>query len=145
MGLTPRFTPAEVRKALEKKLVLIEKSVVRRLQYLGEMCVNEARQSGSYRDFSGNLRNSVGYVVIANGKIVFSSLSKKGAQNVTPTLVAEATARHSSSYALVIVAGMNYASYVEAKGRVVLASAEKFAEKEMPKLLRELSMKIEGM
>jgi hypothetical protein len=38
---------------------------------------------------------------------------------------------------LVVTAGMNYATYVEAKGRDVLASAELLAERKLPKILSD--------
>ena len=41
-------------------------------------------------------------------------------------------------YALVVVAGMNYAAYVEAKGYNVLSSAEHLAERELPRMLDKL-------
>jgi len=36
------------------------------------------------------------------------------------------------------VAGMNYAIYLEAKGRDVLTSAEQLAQQELPRMLSEL-------
>ena len=39
---------------------------------------------------------------------------------------------------IVVVAGMNYAAYVEAKGYNVLASAEHLAERELPRMLEKL-------
>lgn len=46
---------------------------VRALSYLGELCVIEARnrpQEISWYDRSGNLRSSIGYAIIHNGKIL---------------------------------------------------------------------------
>ena len=44
---------------------------------------------------------------------------------------------------LVVTAGMNYALYVESKGRDVLTSAEHLAQQELPKMLQKLVSNIE--
>ena len=36
--------------------------------YVGERCVTEARKAGEYNDITGNLRSSIGYVVLVNGR-----------------------------------------------------------------------------
>ena len=52
--------------------------------------------------------------------------------------VAENIGKETKGVALVVVAGMNYAAYVEAKGYNVLASAEHLAERELPRMLEKL-------
>ena len=46
--------------------------------------------------------------------------------------------KETKGVALVVVAGMNYAAYVEAKGYNVLSSAEHLAERELPRMLEKL-------
>ena len=36
---------------------------------IGERCITEARDNGSYADRTGNLRNSVGYMVLLDGVV----------------------------------------------------------------------------
>ena len=65
---------------------------------------------------------------------------QEGALSIT-----EIAAKYPKGYVLVVVAGMNYAVYVESKGRDVLTSAEKLAETELPKMLRQLKDNIRKM
>ena len=37
---------------------------------VGERCIIEARDNGAYTDRTGNLRNSVGYVVLLNLSLI---------------------------------------------------------------------------
>lgn len=116
------------------------------LNYVGLECVKEARQNGGYTDRTGNLRSSVGYVVLENGVPI-----KKGgfqkvlatateAQTKSETLISKLSATYKTGLVLVVVAGMNYAAYVEAKGYNVLNSAETLAKKLVPKMLKELDL-----
>ena len=61
-------TNAEIEKYLRKELAKRRRAIIRNLRYLGEKCINEARDSGSYSDRTGNLRASIGYVLVSNGK-----------------------------------------------------------------------------
>lgn len=44
--------------------------IIARFQQIGEECVKVARDSGRYNDITGNLRSSIGYVVLRDGKPV---------------------------------------------------------------------------
>jgi hypothetical protein len=131
--LTPNFSKKDVENYLQKRLVLIEKEILRQLQYLGEKCVADGRINGTYRDRTGNLRNSVGYVVMKNGNIIHENFKGQGKEVAT-----NAARKYSSGYVLIVVAGMKYAAYVESRGYNVLSSAELLAESEMPKMLKRL-------
>ena len=108
--------------------------VVDCLTKAGELCIAEARTSGSYTDRTGNLRNSVGYVVLVDGKTErqanINALNAKQVNDLAP--------KYRSGIVLIVVAGMKYAAYVEAKGYNVLTSAELLAEKIAPQLLSQL-------
>ena len=45
------------------------------LQSVGERVVKYAREHGSYTDQTGNLRHSIGYVIIQYGKVVSENFS----------------------------------------------------------------------
>jgi hypothetical protein len=131
--LTPNFSKKDVENYLQKRLVLIEKEILRQLQYLGEKCVADGRINGTYRDRTGNLRNSIGYVVMKNGNIIHENFKGQGKEVAT-----NAARKYLTGYVLIVVAGMKYAAYVEARGYNVLSSAELLAESEMPKMLKRL-------
>jgi len=56
--------------------------------------------------------------------------------------LANQVGQNTKGLALVVTAGMNYAAYVEAKGRDVLASAEILAQRELPRMLDKLARNI---
>lgn len=117
------------------------------LEYLGNECVREARTNGNYQNITANLRNSVGFVVMYNGQVVRENF-QRSASAIKPSdlnpiatgksLAVEVGSKTTGKPVLVVVAGMNYASYVEATGRNVLTSAEQLAKRELPKLVEEI-------
>lgn len=129
----------------------VQDMIIRTLSYLGERCVIEARdrsQEESWFDQSGNLRSSIGYVISHNGRILaYSDFAqvKQGSEGPKEgkVLAQEIAKKYTSGYALVVVAGMNYAEYVEAMdNKNVLASAELFARAELPKMMAKLKTQI---
>lgn len=112
----------------------IKREAVRRLQIIGEACVKEAREKGSYRDRTGNLRSSIGYVILSDGSPVVNGSAEQvpGPQGngsegpaAAKELLSKLSARYKSGVQLIICAGMSYAVYVEAKyHKDVLTSAE---------------------
>ena len=150
MGIT-LTNGKEFRDALEAEVRRIDTLTVRALAYLGEQTVAMARSRSaneSWIDRTGNLRSSVGYIVLRDGEIVtasdFGQVLQGSEGSDTGRRFAEEIARNiHSDYALVVVAGMNYASYVEAiEGKDVLAGPELFARKKLPGMLRQLRNQI---
>ena len=76
MALKAKFKPDMVRQRLENVLRVIEKRQIERLQYLGELCVKQARENGSYTDQTGNLRSSIGYAIFQDGKAVVENYQR---------------------------------------------------------------------
>lgn len=142
--ITPQFTPADIERMLQEKIAKYEEKIVRILRNVGEKCINEAREYGSYQDRTGNLRSSIGYIVLKDGKPIEKGgfqLTKSGndGQKEGETFINKVTSQYPKGFVLVVVAGMKYASYVEARNYNVLTSAELLAEREVPKLLKALS------
>lgn len=116
------------------------------LNYLGPQCIRRIRdRSGdeSWYDQTGNLRSSIGYAIYSYGQkqieSAFESVrgssegSAKGKQ-----MVADLASQYSDTYALVVVAAMDYADYVEAiDSKDVLASTETFTKREVNKYLQK--------
>jgi len=149
MGLEPKFTQADIKARMNKFVQVIEKRQIQRLQYLGEMCVKKAREIPAevgFMDQTGNLRSSIGYMVFKDGVAVHEgyTVTKTGGEGRIKgeTLAKKVGARYTQGVSLVVTAGMDYAIYVEAKGRDVLTSAELFAKQELPKMLNELKQNI---
>ena len=146
--ITPQFNSNDIERILREKIEKYHQKVIRILRIVGEKCINEAREYGSYQDQTGNLRSSIGYIVLKDGKPIekggFAPTergTKKGkdGQKEGETFINKVISQYPSGFVLVVVAGMKYASYVEARNYNVLSSAELLAEKEVPKLLKALS------
>lgn len=146
MAIKPNFTKDDVRKRFDAFLNEIEIKQIARLQRLGEMCLVEARTNKGYMMQTGALLSSTGYEVFVDGVAIHSQFdAASGAEsNAAETgiksgqSIAETIGKGTKGIALVVVAGMNYAAYVEAKGYNVLSSAEHLAERELPRMLEKL-------
>lgn len=147
MGITANFTSETVRDRFDSFIATIEKRQIKRLEYLGEMCVKHAREVPpeiGFHDQTGNLRASIGYMVFKDGVAVSENYAGKATEGASKGKMLAKTvgAKYTTGISLVVTAGMNYAIYVEAKGRDVLTSAEILAKQELPKMVAELKSNI---
>lgn len=116
------------------------------LDYVGLECVKEARTMRKYTDRTGNLRSSTGYAVVYDGRIVKQSNFEKVKQTSTEgaatgkELIQQLASSYADGLVLVLVAGMDYAVYVEARGYNVLNSAEDLAKRLVPEMLRQAGL-----
>lgn len=124
----------------------LEDNALQVLQYCGESAVAYARNNGDYINRTGNLRNSIGYIIALDGKAVTDAfeVDQYGTVNTTGALVGRQLALRvigelNFGWTLVVVAGMEYASAVEATGRDVLSGSSVFLKDFMQKLLDEFS------
>ena len=115
----------------------LQEQIIIQLQYLGQECVSRIRGRGqceSWIDRTGNLRSSIGSAVYENGKKKLSTAfeSAFGGQEGSEAgkrMIDALAKEYSQTYAMVGVAGMDYASYVEnMNGKDVLASTRLWAE-----------------
>lgn len=140
-------TPASKLEAFfDKALKIVYDKVVYNLSHLGLACVRRVRdRSGkeSWYDQTGNLRSSIGYAIYTYGKKQIESAFESvlnGAEGSSKgkKMVEDLSGKYSDTYALVVVAAMDYADYVEAiDSKDVLASTELWAKKEVNKYLQK--------
>lgn len=132
MGLVPKFTSADIKRMIAAKVDRIEQAILLRLSRIGEQFITDARTNGAYTDRTGNLRSSIGYVVLKNGE----QYTRGGFQQIkagskgTATgarVLSEAIGKFPRGYVLIVVAGMNYAASVESKGKDVLTGSSQTA------------------
>jgi hypothetical protein len=150
MPIKPTFTKADLQKRFGAFVDMVQQKQIARLQKLGEMCLTEARLNKGYMMQTGALTSSTGYTIFVDGVAVHTQFdAASGAESnaaqigmKTGESLAESIGKQTTGVALVVVAGMNYAAYVEAKGKNVLSSAEHLAERELPKLLDGLVSQI---
>ena len=123
-GLRPLFNTKQVQSVLADFKKKQDDKILKVLQFKGEEFVNKARLSGNYTDRTGNLRSSVGYIILLDGKVVHRNFKGKAAGKEQGERVAhEVSLSYPKGYVLIGVAGMNYAAYVEAKGFDVITGS----------------------
>lgn len=117
-----------------------KRKAVKHLMVIGESVVKYARDDKSlarhYTDRTGNLRSSIGYVVVQDGMIAFSSFdgnTEKGKAAGRNYAIEVAQSLSPNKTYLVWVAGMEYASYVEAKGFDVISGSGNWLESNIVK------------
>lgn len=130
-------------RIFDKKLRRFKQSLYEELMYVGEMALIEARTNHKYQDQTGNLASSVGYAIVDNGKVIMRSSfevvkqGKEGAK-VGKKYLNSLIKQNTQGIVFIMVAGMNYASYVENMTLNVLDSAEVLAKKKIPIILKQL-------
>lgn len=110
------------------------------LKYLGEELAKYAKDNHNYTDQTGNLTNSIGYAVVRNKEIVYYGGENQPGEGFQEALkvAQKMAATADETFSLIIVAGMNYAAYVEAKGYNVILPAELKAKKDFPEAMNGL-------
>lgn len=143
MGITPQFGSGYIAAQVAAFRERVEKATLFQLQYLGEELASYAKDQHNYTDRTGNLTNSIAYAVVKEGKIVsYGGETQPGEGAETALKVAtEYAASVPNTFSLIVVAGMNYAAYVEAKGYNVILPAELKARTDFPKVIRNLQEK----
>ena len=128
---------SEVDRILYKSFEILKNEITKSLVKLGEECIAKIRDRSkeeSWIDRTGNLRSSIGYAVYDYGiKQIESAFQivRNGNEGSSEgkKMISQLGNEYSNAYALVVVAGMNYASYVEAlENKDVLASTELWAK-----------------
>ncbi len=120
-GLTPMWSDREVERWFDYFVDRAEERIYRLLQRAGEEFVKIARKKGNYKDRTGNLRSSIGYVIVKDGDILTEDYEqssegtdKQNGIREAKRLVSELVPIYSDGWVLVGVAAMPYAVYVEA-------------------------------
>lgn len=122
--------------------------LVKNMCYIGETCIKIARETGDYNDITGNLRSSIGYIVLSNGTVrqygaPVQKSGKKGDGSggvaAGNALLTKLKAEYPYGVVLVLCAGMEYAAFVEnVRGKHVLIDAELEAQRLIDKLLGKM-------
>lgn len=138
---------SELDAYIDASLEKARQVIINTFAYVGESCVTEARDNGSYMDQTGNLRSSIGYAVVVDGQIVSSKVSEQVKEGVAgkgeaTAFLSRLASEHKTGISLIVVAGMNYAVYVEGRGKNVLTSAKLLADRLVPQMLEQLGFTI---
>ena len=127
----------EVKTYLQVETQKMVKAFIGRVDMIAKDVVTAIRTGDAsfWNDQTGNLRSSIGYLIVQDGKQltsdfqVYNGRGEEGMQNGM-TFAQTIAAQYPRGIAVIFVAGMEYAAYVEAiESRVVLAGGELLAEK----------------
>lgn len=128
-------------KGVDKILILLKTG--------GEKFVELARKMGTYRDVTGNLRSSIGYVIAKDGEVIYANFkeSENGSDKMNGErkgreIAEEVSLSFPNGYILVGVAGMQYASAVEARGSDVVSGANIQCDEYLRKALKSVFNKM---
>lgn len=176
----PKFDVNDIKKAVQERLDRIENAIIETLGFIGEEFVRDAREkvnnpayqkalseiafsrqgqrveigeeTPSFKDHTGNLRSSIGFVILKNGEPLEQTFkpSDIGTDKETGMLKAMVVAKQISAnfpkgFVLIVVAGMEYAAAVESKGYDVITGSSLIAEDALRKAVKSLSDKIPQM
>lgn len=144
--VTPR---AQIQNEINQSVDEWLTTLLDRLVTLGEYCYSEAINKITYTHRTGNLGSSTGYLVLRDGQIYaeggFHQIIGPDRNDTTEdgTLIGRSYAEslipeYSRGYVMLFVAGMNYASYVEAKGYNVITSGELYMQREAINILNRV-------
>jgi hypothetical protein len=142
--IVPRISREQINAALSKKAKVIEEAMISRLQFVGENFVRNTRLNGSYKDHTGNLRNSTGYIILKDGVQLFENFDGKAelGRAKGKAVATELIENFPQGLVIIGVAGMEYAAAVESKGYDVITSSSLTAETELKNAISKLSDKV---
>jgi len=114
---------------LERRIVQYVKEkeipkMLKRMDLVGITGVDWARLHGSYKDRTGNLRNSIDYITLKEG------VPTRPLKNENE-IAAVNSIKEKHELDLIIFAGMNYGLFVEARGFTVLPKWKDLKYKEL--------------
>lgn len=151
MGVKCTTPKEQIAKEISEATQRYKKALIYNLSYCGEACVKRARAGHSmgehtdatYQDRTGNLTSSIGYCVSIDGNIVnmsgFETVGTEGkGTSDGKSYIKKLAAQYPNKVALIVVAGMEYASYVKNMGYDVIDGAELLAENIVPRLLKQI-------
>lgn len=149
MGFKVVTPPPAIDSFIQSEIERRIDAVVYKFQYVGESCIKEAREGGNYTDQTGNLRSSIGYIIVKDGQIIDQAIYEhdKGTDRKTGVsqgkqYMESLAAQIPRGIGLIVVAGMNYAAAVESRGKNVLTSARLLAKRLVPQIMTKLGFKV---
>lgn len=157
MKIVAGFTPDDINRMIQERIRRIDNAVLLILQRIGELFVTDARNTRTYKDHTGNLRSSIGYVVLYNGDqlagdfrdfpavdVQAKAQSGKNGSEEAKKVINEIKAAYPKGFVFIAVAGMEYAAAVESRNYdVITASSIESAEK-LKGYMAQLQQKLEN-
>lgn len=131
-GLEPMFTSSDMKQITDRMEKEMNDLILVHLTKVAERAIEivrlKAKSQGGYNDDTGNLRSGTGFIIHKDGRIVHKDFkaSSRGSDKQTGLntgLQVALSELRGSGWGIFMVSGMEYASWVQAKGYDVLGGA----------------------
>jgi hypothetical protein len=145
MAIRALFTRADIKSICDEFLDRVILATVEALKDVGEAFITDCRDIRTYKDQTGNLRSSCGYLIMVNGRIVqgaFDAGTSGAGRRKGRDYARKIALQFPGNRILFVgVAGMEYAVYVEANGLDVITgsslSAKKLLQRHIKRILKK--------
>ena len=121
----------DIEREMDRFFEKVKEQLHRVNKATGETFAGNAKRTNTYRDRTANLRNSIGYSAIAPDR-------RQESANVHAKQAISEVENEVVDHGLILVAGMNYAPYVEAKGYDVISNSVETAKVQHKRLLEQM-------
>lgn len=146
VSLVAKFSREQIARAMLQTKQRFEQVVLLNLQRIGEQFVKNARENANFTDRTGNLRSSIGYVILKDGEQISDNFKavKNGPIGVSTAkqVIEQIKKDYKRGYVIIGIAGMDYAAAVESKGFDVITSSAKTAEVALKTAVQRLGNKL---
>jgi len=144
--IVPKFSRKQVEVFVRREVQKIEAAILSRLLRIGENFIKNARSLGNYKDQTGNLRSSIGYVIMKDGEQISISFPGKSSVGSSQgkTIAEKLKRKYSKTKGMVLIciAGMEYAAAVESRGKDVITGSTIIAKEELKKAIKSIQDKV---
>lgn len=140
---------------LQKQLIAagqrIQEALIYRLEALIAELQNHAKLNAGYQDQTSNLKSSIGGVLLKDGQPVsYATFVKEGTADTGDAIgeefLNEMVKKVGSGFVILMVAGMEYATYVENQhGLNVLKATELKMQTDLVKIIKKLKTQVDSM
>ncbi len=139
--LKPMFNMPQVGNRVDGFVFDKESRMRLALHDIGVDFMNRARANKTFQDHTGNLKSSIGYTILLDGKVIDEGFEGE-TEGITQaqTVVQELARDNPEGFVLIGLAGMEYAAAVESKGYDVITGSTPGASELLDYYKRELQL-----
>lgn len=149
MPIKKNFSARQIQEKINARIDARKQAFIGRLFAIAEECLNNAKSNHKYLNRTGNLASSINYCIVDDGVIVAAGQwratvgaegnGQKGIQSGMQYLQKVVSGLPQKGLIFVMVAGMPYASYVEAMSLDVLDTSEAMAKAKIKQMIEKLT------
>lgn len=134
-----------INQYLAKYSKVVEEALIREMEIIVAKLENHAKESAGYNDITANLKSSIGGLVLKDGRPVSYAGFTGNEEGVNDgrEFIDSLISGVGSGYVILVVAGMEYATYVENYHNLnVLKKTELTLQSEMNTMFTKLQAKL---